>query len=100
MLKKTPEDELARAEEVFGKLDTPYETDTSVTVRSPFPVIGIIVAVMGAGMTVVAFTVKAMYNNLEWFVVNMIAAAALLVIGGGVWWLSREKINSPLTSKN
>jgi len=100
VLKKTPEEEQVRADEFFRMLDTPYETDTSETVRSPFPVIGIIVAVMGAGMTVVAFTVKAVYNNSEWFVVNMIAAAALLVIGGGVWWLSKASKSQTTKSDN
>ena len=88
------ENERQRTAEFFKQLGTPYVSDTSVTVTSPFPVIGIIVTVMGAGMSIVAVAVKIIYNRPGWFKLNMLAAVVLLVTGVTMWLVSRNKMTS------
>ena len=88
------ENERQRTAEFFKQLETPYVNETSVAVTSPFPVIGIIVTVMGAGMSIVAFAVKIIYNRPGWFKLNMLAAVVLLVIGVTMWLVSRNKMTS------
>ncbi|MFC1573562.1 hypothetical protein ACFL30_00095 [Candidatus Latescibacterota bacterium] len=88
----TPEDERRRVEAFFRQLDTPYENEGIVEKHSPFPVIGIIVSIMGAGMTVVAFAVRTLYNKPDWFVINIIAAGILVTIGVTMWAFSRRSM--------
>lgn len=83
------DEERSRIDKFFTQLETPYESETSVQVKSPFPMIGIIVTVMGIGMTAVAFAVKFKYGNPGWFWLNALAAAILLVTGASIWLLSR-----------
>ncbi|MFC1606970.1 hypothetical protein ACFL47_03275 [Candidatus Latescibacterota bacterium] len=87
----TSEDERNRTDAFFRQLDIPYENEGITQPHSPFPVIGIIVAVMGAGMAVVAFAVRTIYNKPEWFAINGAAAAILLTIGGSLWFVSRRR---------
>lgn len=87
----TPEEERNRIAGFFKQLETPYETDTAAKVKSPFPVIGMIIALMGIGMGAVAFAVKHIYHKPEWFAINMLAAGILLVVGVSIWLLSRER---------
>ena len=58
-----------------------YETETAAQAKSPFPVIGLIVAIMGLGMTVVAFAVKIMYAEPGWFGLNLLAGGILVAVG-------------------
>ena len=85
------DEERTRTEEFFVQLETPYVTDDAVKVKSPFPVIGIVVTVMGAGMTVVAFLVKSIYGNQFWFRLDLLAAAILLVTGAAIWLFSWKR---------
>jgi len=77
----TPSEEQSRIDAFFTQLDTPYETETAVQAKSPFPVIGMIVAIMGLGMTVVAFAVKIMYAEPGWFGLNLLAGGILMAAG-------------------
>ncbi len=90
---KTPGDERERVAEFFKQLDTPYETELTKETHSPFPVIGFIVAVMGAGLGIVAVAVKLMYDRPEWFTLNIIASGILLVVGGLLWFFSKRKVD-------
>jgi hypothetical protein len=83
-------DERRGTEEFFSQLATPYETGTAVPVSSPFPVIGIVVAIMGTGMAFVALAVKIIYNRPGWFMLDMIAAVILLVLGAVMWLVSKK----------
>ncbi|MBN1290206.1 MAG: hypothetical protein JXB48_00070 [Candidatus Latescibacteria bacterium] len=85
------ENERQRTAQFFRQLETPYEIETSAAVSSPFPVIGIIVTVMGAGMSIVAYAVKVIYNRPGWFQLNMLAAAVLLITGISIWLVSRDR---------
>lgn len=93
VLRKTSEEERQRTEEFFRRLKTPYIHECAAHVKSPFPAIGVIVMIMGAGMTAVSLGVKYLYPIPGWFAVNMTAAAILLAIGLGIWLVSREKEN-------
>jgi len=77
----TPEDEKARTLAFFELLKKPYDREDIVETHSPFPIVGIIISIMGAGLVVVAFAVKAIYANQSWFVLNLIGGVALLVTG-------------------
>ena len=90
-LRKSPEEEQARVDRFFKQLETPYESEGKVSSHSPFPVIGITVVIMGAGMTAVSFIVRHMYTQEGWFSLNMLAAALLLITGTGIWFFSRKK---------
>lgn len=90
---KTSEEEKQRTEEFFRRLKTPYIHECAARVKSPFPAIGVIVMIMGAGMTAVSLGVKYLYPIPGWFSVNMTAAGILLAIGLGIWLVSREKGN-------
>ena len=85
------EDERLRIGQFFEQLQKPYVTEAPVRVKSPFPVIGIVVAVMGAGMAVVAFLVRSLYGEPGWFELDMLAAGILLVLGGVMWVVSERK---------
>ena len=87
----TPDDERKRIDAFFTQLDTPYVSDGEDANESPFPVIGMVVMFMGLGMTAVAFFVSAVYNNPEWFKLDLIAASALFVTGLIIWLASRKK---------
>ena len=88
---KISKEESMRIDQFFKQLETPYETEISVKIKSPFPVIGIIVAVMGIGMTAAAFAVNVLYDKPGWFKLNMLAAVILLVVGVSIWFVSRER---------
>ena len=79
--RETPEDEILRTEAFFELLKKPYDREDIVETHSPFPVIGIIVAVMGIGLLLTAFAVNILYHNSTWFIQNIIAGTALLVTG-------------------
>ncbi len=78
---KTPPGERARIDAFFKLLDTPYVTEGAVETKSPFPVIGLIVAIMGLCMTAVAFAVKFMYGEPEWFLLDLLAGGILVAVG-------------------
>jgi len=83
--------EKKRRDEFFHRLDTPYETPAATETYSPFPFIGIILVVMGLGLTIVAFVVKAQYDNSGWFILNMIAAATLVTVGVVIRVISKKR---------
>jgi len=84
----TPEEERKRIEEFFKRLDTPYEVDSGVSVKSPFPVIGTVVVLMGVGMGVVAFAVRRVYGKPEWFALDGLAALVLIATGAAIRFLA------------
>ncbi|MHB9028603.1 MAG: sodium:solute symporter family transporter [Candidatus Latescibacterota bacterium] len=91
VLGKTTEEEQRRTEEFFRRLAQPYELEATAKVKSPFPIIGIIVAIMGAGMTAVSFAVRHIYQNPSWFGIDLTASVILLSTGFIIWFVSREK---------
>jgi len=90
--KATPDEEKQRIDRFFTLLKTPYETEVRERSESPFPVIGLTVAIMGAGMTMVAGVVLFLFHSLQWFFLNMTAGAILLVLGWGIRYLSRKRM--------
>lgn len=88
---KTSDEEQSRINAFFKQLQTPYETDTTVRVKSPFPIIGMVVVIMGIGMTAVAFAVKYIYTKPGWFSLNLLAAGILMMVGFLLWFFSREE---------
>ncbi|MFA6472153.1 MAG: hypothetical protein WCU00_08960, partial [Candidatus Latescibacterota bacterium] len=88
---KTSLQEKQRTEEFFQRLKTPYIHESADQVKSPFPAIGVIVMIMGAGMTAVALGVRYLYPVPGWFGVNITAAIVLLIIGLCIWFFSKDK---------
>ena len=82
ILSKTSEDERRRTDEFFARLSEPYTADTDVKTISPFPVIGVIVMILGAGMLVISLLVMHLFNNTEWGLIDLAASLILLVLGG------------------
>jgi len=78
---ETPADERERTDAFFLMLDTPYELEADAERHSPFPVVGVILAVMGAGLLVVALAVQFLYGRPEWCVLNLIAGGTLVAVG-------------------
>ncbi len=93
--RETPSEEKQRIEAFFTQLETPYVTEKSSGADSPFPVIGAVVMLMGAGMTVIAFIVRALYHNSAWFGLDLAAAMVLLVTGLLIWLASRKREHEP-----
>lgn len=91
---KTSEEERLRTEEFFRQLKKPYVLDVTVKQKSPFPAIGVVVFLMGIGMTVVSLAVKHFYPTPGWFTINMTAAGILLGLGILIRFLSRERVKT------
>jgi len=92
---ETPPDERERTEMFFRMLDKPYDSEDITVARSPFPVIGFIVAVMGLGLTLVAFAVKLVYDTPGWFRLNLLAGVVLTAAGVAMRLASRSGGNVP-----
>jgi Na+/proline symporter len=81
VLGKTSDDERRRTGEFFRQLDTPYVSELTVKQKSPFPAIGIVVILMGIGMTAISLAVRYLYPIPGWFTINMSASVVLLGLG-------------------
>ncbi len=89
---KTSDEEKSRTEEFFRRLKEPYVSDEGAEKpKSPFPAIGIVVVIMGVGMTIVSLAVRYLYPQPGWFGINMTASGILLGVGALIWLLSRRK---------
>ncbi len=88
---ETPPDERERTREFFEMLDQPYELEADAERHSPFPVVGLILAIMGCGLLVTAVAVHFTYNRPEWVWLNVIAGPALLVSGAAMRLVSQRK---------
>ena len=82
VMEKTPPEERERVKAFFRQLETPYENEGITEVHSPFPIIGLIVAILGSGLTIVAVAVKFMYDEPGWFGLDL--AAGLILIASGI----------------
>jgi solute:Na+ symporter, SSS family len=88
---KTSDEEKARTDDFFLRLKETYVCETDPDRKSPFPAIGIVVILMGIGLTAVSFAVKYLYPQPGWFGINMTASGILLGVGVLIWLLARRK---------
>jgi Na+/proline symporter len=91
VLGKTTHEEEERTNEFFSRLKESYVCETDAKQKSPFPAIGVVVILMGIGMTAVSVAVKYLYPEPGWFAVNMTASAILLGSGVIIRVLSRKR---------
>ena len=96
---KTPSDERERTDAFFRRLDMPYENEDITEVHSPFPIIGVIVAILGVGLTFVAVAVKFMYDEPGWFGLNLVAGLILITAGVAMRLLSQRQTTRPGNSE-
>ena len=95
----TTNEERDRVDEFFHMLDTPYENEGIVERHSPFPFIGLIVTIMGLGLTVVAIAVKIMYDEPGWAMLDAAAGIILIVIGMLMKTLAKTDTRNDSTNK-
>lgn len=88
---KTSEEERRRTADFFRQMEKPYVLEETAKQRSPFPAIGIVVILMGVGMTAVSLAVKHYYPVPGWFALNMTASGILLGSGALIWLISHAR---------
>ena len=84
---RTPDDEQARVDEFFSKMDVPTEpkVERAGKVQSPFGIVGIAVFLLGSVILIGSVIMRFVSGDQGAFNLNLIASGSMILIGVLLW---------------